>query len=100
MSDPDELFVLRNNFWLGNYQKAIAEGSSLGRLSEALKIESKEFVYRSYIALGQFNIVIDEVSDSPSTPSSLQAVKLLARYLSQPQDKEIILMTLNEWLSG
>ena len=100
MSDPDELFVLRNNFWLGNYQKAIAEGSSLGRLSEALKIESKEFVYRSYIALGQFNIVIDEVSDSPSTPSSLQAVKLLARYLSQPQDKEIILITLNEWLSG
>ena len=39
-------------------QKAIAEGSSLSRLSEAAKVESKEFIYRSYIALGQHNIVV------------------------------------------
>ena len=44
-----------------SYQKAIAEGSSLSRLSEALKIESKEFVYRAYVALGQYNIVLGEV---------------------------------------
>jgi coatomer protein complex subunit epsilon len=100
MQEPDELYVLRNNFWLGNYQRAITEGSSLSRLSEALKIEAKEFVYRSYIALGQFNIVIDEIADDPSIATSLQAVKLLARYLSQPQDKEMVLMTLNEWLTG
>ena len=81
-------------------QRAITEGSSLSRLSEALKIEAKEFVYRSYIALGQFNIVIDEIADDPSIATSLQAVKLLARYLSQPQDKEMVLMTLNEWLTG
>jgi hypothetical protein len=42
-------------------QKAISEGSSLSRLSEAHKIEAKEFVYRAYVALGQYNIVLGEV---------------------------------------
>jgi hypothetical protein len=34
----------------------------LSRLSEALKVESKEFVYRAYVALGQYNIVLGEVT--------------------------------------
>lgn len=61
MSEPDDLFTLRNHFWLGSYQLAIAEGSGLGRLSENLRIERDEFIYRSYIALGQHTIVLGEV---------------------------------------
>lgn len=62
MSEPDDLFTLRNHFWLGSYQLAIAEGSGLGRLSDSLRIERDEFIYRSYVALGQYSIVLDEVS--------------------------------------
>ena len=52
----------------------------MGRLSEAKKVECKEFVYRSYIALGQCNIVLSEVPESASTPVALLAVKQLARW--------------------
>lgn len=61
MSEPDELFTLRNHFWLGSYQQAIAEGSGLGRLPDNLRMERDEFIYRSYIALGQHSIVLGEV---------------------------------------
>lgn len=63
MSEPDELFTLRNHFWLGSYQLAIAEGSGLGRLPEKLRVERDEFIYRSYIALGQYSIVLGEVRE-------------------------------------
>lgn len=101
MSEPDDLYTLRNNFWLGMYQRAVTEGSSLPvhRLPEPLKVECKEFVYRAYIAMGQGQIVIDEVPDSPSTPVALQAVKLLARYLGSAGDREMIMVTLGEWMS-
>ena len=81
-------------------QRAITEGSGLSRLSEALKIEAKEFVYRSYVALGQYNIVMDEISDDSSTPTSLQSVRLLARYLSQPADSAAVLAQLDALLTG
>lgn len=61
MSEPDDLFTLRNHFWLGSYQLAIAEGSGLGRLPESLRVERDEFIYRSYLALGQYSIVLEEV---------------------------------------
>lgn len=61
MSEPDDLFTLRNHFWLGSYQLAIAEGSGLSRLPENLRIERDEFIYRSYIALGQYSVVLGEV---------------------------------------
>lgn len=98
MSEPDELYNLRNNYWIGNYQRAISEGSGLGRLSEALKTEAKEFVYRSYIALGQHEVVMSEVSDS--APTSLKAVKELARYLSNPMARAEVVAKLEGWLGG
>ncbi len=56
MSGPDILFTLRNNFYLGAYQAAIAEAADLERLSEADSIERDCFVYRSYIELGSFEV--------------------------------------------
>lgn len=32
-------------------------------------------------------------------PTALLSVKLLATYLSQPAQKDMVLMTLNDWLS-
>jgi len=56
MSGPDILFTLRNNFYLGAYQAAIAEAADLERLSEADSIERDCFVYRSYIELGSYEV--------------------------------------------
>ena len=56
MSGPDVLFTLRNNFYLGAYQAAIAEAADLERLSEADSIERDCFVYRSYIELGSYEV--------------------------------------------
>ena len=56
MSEPDLLFSLRNHFYLGAYQAAIAEASDLEGLSEAEKIERDSFVYRSYIELGSYEV--------------------------------------------
>ena len=81
-TDPDELYTLRNLFWLGSFQQAINEGGRLNRLSDELKVERDEFVYRSYVGQGQYALVISEVDDD--APPNLRAVKLLAEYLENP----------------
>mmetsp|Transcript_22213 Transcript_22213/g.69529 ORF Transcript_22213/g.69529 Transcript_22213/m.69529 type:complete len:304 (-) Transcript_22213:340-1251(-) len=95
--DPDELFTLRNRFWLGNFQMAIAEGNNLNRLSDELKIERDEFVYRSYVGLGQYSLVANEIKDS--APPALLAVKLIAAFMSDPEgETEATMEKLGEWM--
>ncbi|GMI91995.1 epsilon1 Coat Protein [Hibiscus trionum] len=94
--NPDHLFSLRNNFYLGSYQVAI-NNSDIPHLSADDAVERDCLVYRSYIALGSYQLVISEIDSSAATP--LQAVKLLALYLSNPQDKESTVSSLKEWLA-
>ncbi|KAJ8642768.1 hypothetical protein MRB53_004516 [Persea americana] len=84
-SSPDLLFGLRNNFYLGAYQAAI-NNSDVPNLSQEDAIERDSLVYRSYIALRSYQLVINEIDSSAPTP--LQAVKLLAIYLSGPENKD------------
>ncbi|KAL7131231.1 hypothetical protein ABFS83_13G184600 [Erythranthe nasuta] len=93
---PDLLFGLRNNFYLGAYQAAI-NNSEIPNLSHDEIVERDSLVYRSYIALGSYQLVINEIDSSAATP--LQAVKLLALYLSGPENKEAAISSLNEWLA-
>lgn len=77
----DLLFAVRNNFYLGAFQAAINEASDLtDGLSEQEVQERDCLVYRSYIGMGQYDIVLSEISEDSS--SALLAVKLLASYLS------------------
>ncbi|KDP34862.1 hypothetical protein JCGZ_09150 [Jatropha curcas] len=96
MAAPDHLFSLRNNFYLGAYQAAI-NNSDLPNLSPDDAVERDCLVYRSYIALGSYQLVINEIDNSAATP--LQAVKLLALYLSSPANKESTISSLREWLA-
>ncbi|KAL4859580.1 Coatomer subunit epsilon-1 [Chlorella vulgaris] len=93
MTDP--LFATRNSFYLGAYQSAISEASNLTGLSEAEKIERDVFVYRSYIELGTYELVMSEISTS--SPMSLQAVKALALYMKE--QKEAALEAVAGWLA-
>lgn len=92
---PDPLFGLRNNFYLGAYQAAI-NNSNVPNLSTEDAVERDSLVYRSYIALGSYQLVINEIDESAATP--LQAVKLLAMYLASPANKEATISSLQEWL--
>ncbi|KAL5794167.1 hypothetical protein ACOSP7_002761 [Xanthoceras sorbifolium] len=93
---PDHLFNLRNNFYLGAYQAAV-NNSDLPNLSQDDAIERDCLVYRSYISLGSYQLVINEIDASAAT--ALQAVKLLALYLSSPDNKESTISSLKEWLA-
>ncbi|XP_009362163.2 coatomer subunit epsilon-1-like isoform X2 [Pyrus x bretschneideri] len=93
---PDHLFNLRNNFYLGAYQAAI-NNSDLPNLSPDDAVERDCLVFRSYIALGSYQLVITEIDASAATP--LQAVKLLALYLSGPDFKESAISNLKELLA-
>ncbi|XP_052201831.1 coatomer subunit epsilon-1 [Diospyros lotus] len=92
---PDLLFGLRNNFYLGAYQAAI-NNSDVPNLSPEEAVERDSLVFRSYIALGSHQLVISEIDSSAPTP--LQAVKLLALYLSAPDNKESTISSLHELL--
>lgn len=58
MSEPDLLFTVRNNFYLGAYQAAIAEAADLKRLSDADATQRDCYVYRSYIELGSYEVSV------------------------------------------
>mmetsp|Transcript_30813 Transcript_30813/g.79615 ORF Transcript_30813/g.79615 Transcript_30813/m.79615 type:complete len:290 (-) Transcript_30813:143-1012(-) len=94
----DLLFPVRNSFYLGAFQAAINEASDLTEgLSEAEEQERDALVYRSYIGMGQYDLVLSEISDDAST--GLVAVKLLASYLSGRVDKDSALSTITDWLA-
>jgi poly(A) RNA polymerase GLD2/coatomer protein complex subunit epsilon len=47
-----------------------------------LKLERDVFVYRAYIALKKYGVVINEIHGA--SPQELQPLKQLAEYFSQP----------------
>ncbi len=98
MSEPDELYTLRNLFWLGNFQLAINEANGMKRCPPHLVTEKSEFMYRSYLALGQYDVVLSEVSDTSAF--SLRGVKVLAQVYSGVAEKEVGITKLQEWLNA
>ncbi len=79
-------------------QMAINEGSALRLRTDAAKLERDVFVYRAYIGVGNYAVVLDEIKDGARVPVELQAVKLLATYLSSPSSREVAVLTASQWL--
>uniref|UniRef100_A0AAV1TKI9 Coatomer subunit epsilon n=1 Tax=Peronospora matthiolae TaxID=2874970 RepID=A0AAV1TKI9_9STRA len=99
MAEPDELFTLKNQLWVGNYANVLSEGTLLNHLSQSLRNERDVYVYRAHLALGNVSLVLQSIPDPGSeTPIGLNAVKLWAMYLSGHQDKEMLDLTLKTWL--
>jgi len=55
--DADELYTIKNNFWLGNFEAAITEARSLKLRTEAAKAERDCYIYRSFIGLRKYKCV-------------------------------------------
>ncbi|CAH0473877.1 unnamed protein product [Peronospora belbahrii] len=99
MTEPDDLFTLKNQLWVGNYPNVLSEGLTLNHLSEALRNERDVYVYRAHLALGHVSLVLQSISDTGNTSIALSAIKLWATFLSGQSDKEMIDLTLKEWLA-
>ena len=52
----DQLFPVYNNFFIGAFQVAINEASDLQGLSDTEATERDCYMYRSYIALGSYQV--------------------------------------------
>lgn len=92
MGDTDPLFELRNLFLIGNFQAAINEGLTLTSLgtNTPVAIERDVLVYRSYVAKGDYSLVLSEIPEAPGTVPALVAVRALARYLAQERDRDAV----------
>ena len=88
MADVDELYAVRNNFLVGNFQVAIDECSATPPLSQQKTIEMKVFLYRARLALGDAQGVIADINEAPM---ALEAVKYLAAFMLQPGKREACL---------
>jgi len=94
----DELWGVRNAFFLGCHQQAISEAMSVSG-SDASRVLCNFYMYRAYIEQAQYRLVLDAVGND--APMALQAVKLLASYHAGARDaKEMALVQLKEWLSS
>jgi len=94
MSEVDELYELRNNFYLGHFATAVNEANKL-KLCKTIDnnvllilylagdkaVERDVYLFRSLIAQKQYSTVLSEVKSS--SPPQLVAVKCFAEYLSR-----------------
>ncbi|ORX77081.1 hypothetical protein BCR32DRAFT_283531 [Anaeromyces robustus] len=97
----DELHIIKNNFYVGNYPLVINDTTNPS--TPQGRLEKQCLIFRSLIALKQYQKIIEEVNDNH--PEELCAIKLLAQYLSAKEanntgDIENVLNTINNVLSN
>ncbi len=81
--DPDELYTLRAQYWLGHYSLCIDEAKAISRrpMSASLKVEREEFALRAQLALKQYDKVIAESSSFDVTPGTYRYIFLFREAL-------------------
>ncbi|EFA84222.1 coatomer protein complex epsilon subunit [Heterostelium album PN500] len=94
----DELFEIKNYYYLGNYQAVVNEVNKRSKQLRA-KQDAECYMYRAMIALGDCDMVLREIRESEANPS-LQAVRLLASYTQSPNaNAETAVATVKKWLT-
>ncbi|KAK0180475.1 hypothetical protein PV327_006113 [Microctonus hyperodae] len=93
-SDVDELFDVKNHFYIGNYQQCINETQKVKPTSPDVALNRDVFLYRAYIAQRKFRVVLDEINNA--SPIELQPFKILAEYFIAPNRREAILNELDK----
>jgi coatomer protein complex subunit epsilon len=97
----DELHIIKNNFYAGNYPLVINDTTNPS--TPQGRLEKQCLIFRSLIALRQYQKIIEEVNDNH--PEEFCAIKLLAQYLFAKETNnsgniENVLNTINNVLSN
>ncbi|KAK0416968.1 hypothetical protein QR680_012776 [Steinernema hermaphroditum] len=85
----DNLFEIRNSFYLGAYQQCVHECHNANVKGEDEKLIKDCFMYRSYIALNKPSIALSEIPSSTKV-DSLVAIRRFADYTANPEKRKLI----------
>ena len=88
----DELFDIKNAFYTGNYQTCVNEAQKLKLSDPELSTDRDVLMYRAYLALKKFRVVLEEVG--PSSKPLLQPLAMLATFLSNHSRKVAVVDSL------
>ena len=90
MSEPDELYTLRAQFWLGHYQMALDEAKSIMRrpMSPDLKAEREEIIARCYIAMKDYDRVIS--GDTSGKWTEFTTILIATEYMKEMEYNTLI----------
>lgn len=85
--DVDELFDVKNAFFIGNYTQCIKEVENVTKVStEELQVERLGYLYRSYVAQKKFRVVLDEITESSA--AALIPIRIMAEYFGGNRSKK------------
>ena len=87
----DELFDVRNAYFMGNYQLCIKEAQKIkNTVNDAIKLTRDVFMYRSYLCQKKFSVIMDEISNLSTV--ELRAVRLLAEYVNSATSGRLVVL--------